>query len=211
MTMSATSIECNPNGPYLVKNVRVLKNSRGESLPARPTMGLCRCGGSSNKPFCDGTHSRNGFSSARTTVARPDVRKDYRGQGIVIHDDRTLCAHAAQCTERLASVFRYGSAPWIDPDGAVAGAIVETIRRCPSGALSYTLDGVEGPCDPGETTITVTKDGPYAVVGAVEWDDRKLQRKASLQRWALCRCGASNNKPFCDGSHAKIGFKDERN
>jgi CDGSH-type Zn-finger protein len=172
---------------------------------------LCRCGGSANKPYCDGTHQRNGFSGQRQGAADRDPRADYRGPRIVIHDDRTICAHAGHCTDGLAAVFKYGSEPWIDPAGAEADAIVETIRRCPSGALSYTIDGLDGPISTGDTTMIVTKNGPYAVVGALAWDDRHLERQPALHRWTLCRCGASKNKPFCDGSHWNVSFEDERN
>jgi uncharacterized Fe-S cluster protein YjdI len=126
------TIECRPNGPYLVSGVSDLRNSSGEALPTHPTVALCRCGGSANKPFCDGTHNRNGFSGARQTGAAQPT--EYRGRGITIHDDRSICAHAGHCTDGLPVVFKYGSEPWIDPAGAEVDAIVATIHQCPSGA-----------------------------------------------------------------------------
>ena len=204
------TIECKPNGPYLVTGLSDLRSSSGNSIPTRAVVALCRCGGSANKPFCDGTHQRNGFSGARLSEGGGE-RADYRASGITIHDDRSICAHAGYCTDGLAAVFKYGSEPWIDPAGAGVQAIVETIRRCPSGALSYTLDRPEAPQPPAAPGISIIKDGPYAVAGGIGLVDAATGRKSAAPRYTLCRCGASKNKPFCDGSHWNVGFKDERN
>jgi len=203
------TIECKPNGPYLVKDLEALRNSRGDGIPAKPVMALCRCGGSANKPFCDGTHQKNGFSGAKLTDGSADKRDAYRGRGILIHDNRAICSHAGHCTDGLAAVFKYGAEPWIDPDGAKVEAIIETIRRCPSGALSYTLDDVEERDQQREPIITVTKDGPYAIVGGVWLTGEPWGAGASTEHYTLCRCGGSKNKPFCDGTHWSIGFRDE--
>jgi len=205
----APTIDCRPNGPYLVKNLEALGNSRGDAIPTKPAMALCRCGGSANKPFCDGTHQKSGFSGAKVTDGSADKRETYRGRSIAIHDNRGICAHAGHCTDGLAAVFKYGAEPWIDPDGAKIEAIIETIRRCPSGALSYTLDDVEQRDQQREPRITVTKDGPYAVVGGVRLTGEPWGAGASTEHYTLCRCGGSKNKPFCDGTHSSIGFRDE--
>lgn len=204
-------IECKTDGPYLVKNLLDLRSSNGQSIPARPVVALCRCGGSFNKPFCDGTHQRNGFSGARVTAASPAQRADYRAHGITIHDDRSICAHAGRCTDGLASVFKYGSEPWIDPAGASVTAIVETIRHCPSGALSYTLDRPEALQEPLPPSVVVSKNGPYEVSGGIGLVDTATGQIGTTARYTLCRCGGSKNKPFCDGTHWDIGFKDEKN
>jgi CDGSH-type Zn-finger protein len=208
--MSRTpTIECKPDGPYLVKDLADLRAPSGQGLPTKPVMALCRCGGSKTKPFCDGTHRTNGFSGARSADAAADKRESYRTRGIVIHDNRSICAHAGVCTDRLAKVFRYGTEPWIDPSGASIAEIVETIQRCPSGALSYTLEHTEARDQPGAgAAITVTPDGPYAVSGSVALLDQAWGEGASTERYTLCRCGGSKNKPFCDGTHWSIGFKD---
>lgn len=201
-------IECKPDGPYLVKDLLDLRSADGQGLPSQPVTALCRCGGSSNKPFCDGTHQRNGFSGARLTSTSHAQRVDYRAPGITIHDDRAICAHAGKCTEGLAAVFKYGSEPWVDPDGASVAAIVETIRRCPSGALTYTLDSPEAPQEPLAPSVVVSKDGPYEVAGGIALEDPATGQACSATRYTLCRCGGSKNKPFCDGTHWDIGFKD---
>lgn len=205
------SIECKPNGPYLVKNLTDLKNSRGEALDTKAVVALCRCGGSANKPFCDGTHAKNGFSDPKHADRPADRRVDYRGRNITVHDNRALCAHAGHCTDGLAQVFRSGSKRWIDPDGAATDAIIATIRSCPSGALSYSVNGVEQRDQERAPAITITKDGPYAVVGSVTLHNQPWGEGASTEHYTLCRCGFSKNKPFCDGSHWSIEFKDDRN
>jgi CDGSH-type Zn-finger protein/ferredoxin len=210
--MSQTpSIECKADGPYLVKDLSDLRSSDGRSIPTQPVVALCRCGGSANKPFCDGTHRSNGFSGARATSDADARPTDYRGPGITIHDDRSLCAHAGRCTDGLPSVFKYGSEPWIDPAGAGVAVIVETIRRCPSGALSYTLDAPEAPQPPEPPCVVVSKNGPYEVAGGIGLVDPATGRGNAGARYTLCRCGGSKNKPFCDGTHWHIGFEDDKN
>jgi CDGSH-type Zn-finger protein len=203
------TIECKPNGPYLVRNVVDLRDWHGDRIETKPVMALCRCGGSANKPFCDGTHQKNGFSGATLADPSADKRESYRAKGITIHDNRSICAHAGRCTDGLASVFKYKSEPWIEPAGGTIEKIVDTIRSCPSGALSYTLENVEGGEPQREPSIAVTKDGPYAVVGGAQLLEHTWAQGASTEHYTLCRCGGSRNKPFCDGTHWSIGFKDE--
>jgi len=204
------SIECRPDGPYLVKDVAALENSRGEPLECKPVMALCRCGGAATKPFCDGTHKKNGFSGAKEARAAA-TRDVYRGKKITIYDDREICAHSARCSDNLAAVFKYGSEPWIDPDGAGIEAIIGTVRKCPSGALSYAIDGIEAQPVERAPGITVTKNGPYAVVGNVPLGGQAAGDTAASECYTLCRCGASKNKPFCDGTHWSVDFKDDAN
>jgi len=203
------TIECKPNGPYLVRDLGRLANPRGEPIPCKPVMSLCRCGGSANKPFCDGTHQKIGFSGTRLADKSADRRDSYRGKKITILDNRAICAHAGRCTDGLAAVFKLGSEPWIDPDGAGIEAIIETIQKCPSGALSYALEDVEPRHPVRGPAITVTKDGPYEVVGA-RLTGESWGEGASAGRYTLCRCGGSKNKPFCDGTHWSIGFRDDK-
>lgn len=201
------TIECKLNGPYLVKNLESLIDGQGVRIDTKPVIALCRCGGSANKPFCDGTHQKNGFSGAKLADRIADKRESYAAEKITIHDNRSICAHAGHCTDNLDSVFKYKSEPWIDPAGATAAAIIDAVRGCPSGALSYSIDGVEGAELHQESSITVTKDGHYAVVGSVQLLGQSWAEGASKERYTLCRCGASKNKPFCDGAHSSSGFK----
>ncbi len=211
---AAPKIACLPNGPYYLlvdltpREAPYLRRSDGSPCATVRGVALCRCGGSANKPFCDGSHGTNGFSDKNTADPAVNRRTNYRGKRITIHDNRALCAHAGFCTERLAAVFRMGKEPWIDPDAASAEAIVDTVKKCPSGALSYSIDGVEHRDQDREPMVTVTAGGPYAVTGAIELLGVAVGDGASSEHYTLCRCGASKNKPFCDGSHWKVGFRD---
>src|SRR5438876_1139233 len=127
----AITIECRPNGPYKVTGLEHLSGSSGEALKTEASVFLCRCGGSANKPYCDGTHKRNGFSSARVGGGEPDRVDIYQAKGVTMRDNRSICAHAGHCTDGLATVFKYGSDPWIDPAGASADAIAPLIAKCP--------------------------------------------------------------------------------
>jgi CDGSH-type Zn-finger protein len=207
----ATTIECRPDGPYLVKGLDKVTNSRGEEIAVEATVALCRCGGSASKPFCDGTHKRNGFSGARISDGARDRVREYRAAGITIRDNRSICAHAGACTDGLPAVFRESAQPWIDPAGAPAQAIAALVARCPSGALGCSVEGDAASAAPGPPRVAIEKNGPYAVRGAVELVDAAWARGAAKDRYTLCRCGGSNNKPFCDGSHWERGFTDEKN
>lgn len=212
--MTKPRIACLPNGPYYLLNdaqarpVPNLLRQSGAQCAAVHGVALCRCGGSKNKPFCDGTHGTNGFSDRKLADGASDRRVAYRGKRITIFDNRALCAHAGYCTDGLKKVFRLGDEPWVDPDGAATEEIVATVRKCPSGALSYSTDGAEGAPPERAPQVLVTDNGPYAVSGGVELMNVQLGDGASREHYTLCRCGASANKPFCDGSHWRVGFKD---
>lgn len=208
---AAGTIQPQLNGPYLVTNVSDLLNSRGEPLLARPRMMLCRCGGSGNKPFCDGTHARIGFSGAKSPDRVPDRRDTYTREELTVFDNRGICQHAGFCTDALPEVFRIHAEPFVDLEGADKAAVIEAVRRCPSGALSYALGGVEHRDQERQPTITVSKDGPYRITGGIQLTDEPRAEGASTEHYALCRCGGSKNKPFCDGTHWYIGFRDDKN
>lgn len=216
-----------PNGPYYLMNdmqpkvVYNLQNFKGEPLSTTVGVALCRCGASKNKPFCDGTHNVIGFSSANRTLdenydtkktAIKDKRRDYPGKEITVHDNRKICSHAAECVNNLSSVFKLGSRPWINPDASKMNDIIDVVRRCPSGALSYSIDGVEyrDPEEQRNPIVTVLKNGPYHITGGIELIGENIQfgEGASKEHYTLCRCGASENKPFCDGAHTNSNFND---
>lgn len=205
-------IECVPNGPLRVHGLATLRNSKGAVLPTKDITALCRCGGSSKKPYCDGTHRTNGFNSAKLEDRAPDRLDSYKAKRITIHDNRSVCAHAGRCTDGLPKTFRYDQEPFVDPDADLAERIIETVNRCPSGALSYSI---ETPQDapqeaPASDPAILVTPGPYAVTGNIAID-QPMNRGASTRRYTLCRCGGSKNKPFCDGAHWAIQFKDDSN
>jgi len=217
MSTEKPKIACLPNGPLYLLNdltpreIPNIQKSKGAPCTTITGVALCRCGGSSNKPFCDGTHGKNGFTDKNLSDGALNKRDNYTGKQITIHDNRGICSHAGHCTDNLSSVFKLREEPWIDPDGASAKDIINTIRKCPSGALSYTVDNIEHRDQDREPIITVTKDGPLEISGGIELVDQPLGNGASTEHYTLCRCGASKNKPFCDGTHWRIEFKDEKN
>ncbi len=199
------------NGPYLVKNLRDFENSKGKPIKTEPEMYLCRCGGSANKPFCDGTHTKIGFSGDKLAERVPDRLDDYTGKEITIHDNRGVCAHSEYCTDNLPSVFIMGREPWIDVEAAGPEEIATTIRMCPSGALSYTKERTLYKDQDREPAITVSRNGPHRIVGGIELKDPAGSKPESKEHYTLCRCGASRNKPFCSGTHWDINFQDDKN
>ena len=189
------------DGPFLVDGLEDLVDLDG-SIPSDGKIALCRCGESKNKPFCDGTHSAAGFTSENQGEADPDRRDSYDGKQITVHDNRRICAHAGFCTAGLPQVWRMNNEPWIDPDGATVAEIIEVVKSCPSGALSYSIDDVEYRDDEERSpSVLVVPKGPYAIKGSCELVGGKFGEGASLEHYDLCRCGGSKNKPFCDGSH----------
>lgn len=209
-------IQVSADGPYLVSNVTDLRNWLGEPQDTRQQMSLCRCGQSSTKPYCDGTHARIGFSGAKDPKRVADNRDSYKGQQIEILDNRGICAHSGFCTDRLASVFHLRQEPFITPSGGRLDEIMQAVRACPSGALSFAIDGVEARDQvdqPRPPSIEVSKDGPYRVTGRVrlvdeQGNDIPRAAGASSEHYSLCRCGQSQNKPFCSGMHWYVKFAD---
>jgi len=222
-----TTIRPEINGPYIARNLRKLTNSKGETLNVRPFVALCRCGGSNIKPYCDGTHARNGFSSAKDPEMTipppppgpgnvgehrtPDRLDRYEGKDIVVLDNRGTCCHFGNCTDHLPNVFHHDGEPFVTVDGADADAIEEIVRQCPSGALGFARDGVVYQGEQRQAEIFVSGNASYYVRGGIELEGELMNRGASHEHYALCRCGHSKNKPFCDGSHWYAGFKDEDN
>ncbi|HMD03302.1 MAG TPA: CDGSH iron-sulfur domain-containing protein, partial [Candidatus Baltobacteraceae bacterium] len=111
------SIRATHNGPLAVSGVISMTDWLGEPIPTQPEMTLCRCGGSQTKPFCDGTHARNGFNEAKDPKRVPDRRDSYDGEQVTVLDNRGLCQHAGLCTDRLRTVFHADSEPFVTPSG----------------------------------------------------------------------------------------------
>ncbi len=209
-------IQLQVNGPYLVTNAANLVNRLGEPMPTRPQMALCRCGASKIKPFCDGSHADISFTDGKDPKRVPDQRDIHDGVGLTVLDNRGTCAHSGFCTDRLPSAFHVGKEPFVTPSGARQDDVIRAVRSCPSGALSYAVNGreardqVDQVREPG---IEISKDGPYRITGGLpllESDGRPVPRGqgASLEHYSLCRCGHSQNKPFCSGMHWYVNFRD---
>jgi uncharacterized Fe-S cluster protein YjdI/CDGSH-type Zn-finger protein len=138
-----------------------------------------------------------------------DTVRVYVGRDIDVAYDAERCIHAAECTRSLPAVFDNSRRPWIEPDGAAADAIAIVIARCPSGALHFIRhDGGNPETPPGHDSVTVMPGGPLYVRGLVQLRAADGSVIVEDTRLALCRCGQSRNKPFCDNSHLGVAFDD---
>jgi CDGSH-type Zn-finger protein len=218
------AIKIQPNGPYLVSGGvpvtrrSVVRSEHGEptgwrttaELGASPVVALCRCGGSSNKPFCDGTHARKNFDGSETapTSTYDERAETYRGAGVVVRDDRSVCEHAGFCGNRLTNVWEMVGGSGTE-DETLRSQMMAMIERCPSGALTYRLSEDGPDVEPRlPVGIAVTDDGPYFVTGGLSVQRSDGESFEARPRMTLCRCGASARKPLCDGSHKDAGFQD---
>jgi uncharacterized Fe-S cluster protein YjdI len=135
------------------------------------------------------------------------VRKEYSNGEVTVVWEPEKCIHSGICASGLSKVFKPNEKPWIDVDAAKSEELMHQIDKCPSGALSYFTNGAEKTATVAkETKVEVMKNGPLLVHGDLEVVDSgtsEIKQKMS----AFCRCGASSNKPYCDGSHKKIGFE----
>jgi CDGSH-type Zn-finger protein len=211
-------VQVAPNGPYLVTNAAEVRDHLGRPLATRPRMALCRCGASQRKPLCDGSHARVGFGGSVSPGRIADRLDTYVGQQVTVYDNRGVCQFSRLCSDRLATVFRQDTEPFVAPSGGRMDEIIRAVRDCPSGALSYGIDGAEERAAVDHhhhrrPAIEVTRDGPYRVTGGLplrDGDGADVVRGtgASREHYALCRCGESPNQPFCVGTHREVGFCD---
>ena len=123
----------------------------------------------------------------------------------------SVCIHSTRCwkgEEGLLDVFNPREKPWIKPQGADTERIINQIKKCPSGALSFTMNDATEKQEEmsAETIIETAPNGPLMVYGNITVKDKEGKAVQRHKVTAFCRCGASANKPFCDGTHAKIGF-----
>ena len=138
-----------------------------------------------------------------------DTVRHYTDDAIEITYDPHRCIHAAECIRELPAVFDSGRRPWIVPSAASADEIAKVIARCPSGALHFKRwDGGESETPELPTTVVATPGGPYYVRGLIQLKSADGTSVFEDIRMALCRCGQSHNKPFCDNSHFYCGFDD---
>ena len=136
--------------------------------------------------------------------------KEYNGENITVLFDARRCIHAAECVKALPAVFSPDTRPWVRADGAAADEVAQVVQRCPSGALSYRrTDGGMDETPALEPGMELVKDGPVYVRGDVPLLAPDGAPIPTPPRAALCRCGQSRNKPFCDNSHIEAGFSSE--
>jgi uncharacterized Fe-S cluster protein YjdI len=132
--------------------------------------------------------------------------REYANGEIVVEWRSELCFHSQRCVKALPRVFDSAKRPWIDMGGASTDEIATAVDGCPSGALRWRrADGTQPP-DPETLEVEPMANGPLLVRGPIRVV-RADGSSEAMPRAAFCRCGHSNNKPFCDGSHRDVGFR----
>lgn len=134
-------------------------------------------------------------------------KKEYSNGEVTVVWQPEICIHSGVCFKGLPSVFQPRVRPWIKIDAASTEAIVKQVKACPSGALSYyrNSEGDENE-DSLETKVEVRENGPLLVYGTLKVKHKDGKEEIKNKTTAFCRCGGSNNKPFCDGAHNKNDF-----
>ena len=215
------------NGPYLVSGgvplagQTIVADQAGEShawkqgaaVPAPESYALCRCGRSANKPFCDGSHTKVGFDGTETASRAPyrEQAQVMEGPALALTDAEGLCAFARFCDPNGQVWNQVGRTD----EAQVRAHFVRQVNDCPSGRLVAWDRRTGEPLEPRlPVSIGLIQDPAQGVSGPL-WLRGGIAVIAAdgfayevRNRVTLCRCGASKNKPFCDGTHAAIKFTD---
>ena len=137
----------------------------------------------------------------------PGVAREYSDERITVYWEPQFCIHTANCLNAQSEVFDAMRRPWVMLEFADAGAIAAAVMTCPTGALSFSRhDGEPPESAPTETVIDPRPNGPLFVRGRIQILDPSHTVAREATRAALCRCGGSSNKPYCDGTHRSVGF-----
>jgi len=185
---------------------------KSSSYPYRDTYTLCRCGASQTKPFCDGSHSQMAFDGTETASREPYLGRAEKtcGPGLDLTWSKELCAAARFC-HRGEDAWGYVER---SDDPEARKAAIEEACCCPTGSLvawdKETGQAIEPDLEPSISLIENPQtgtSGPIWVKGRIPIQSADGFEYESRNRVALCRCGKSNNKPFCDGSHTSINFR----
>ena len=223
MAEEIQKITVRPNGPYIVRGgiplVRKtpVMSEHGEPLTWKKervlstenVYSLCRCGQSNTKPFCDGAHTLVKFDGYETADTGPiaDRWVSHEGEKIVVKDDPSLCMHAGFCGNRVTNIWKMVKQT---EDTQVRAQLMAMVERCPSGRLSYVLEADGDIIEPDlPKEVSVIPDGPLWISGGIPVERRDGKPLETRNRVTLCRCGASSNKPLCDGTHKEVGFSDK--
>jgi uncharacterized Fe-S cluster protein YjdI len=134
--------------------------------------------------------------------------KDYSNGEVTIFWEAEKCIHSAICVTGLPDVFRPNEKPWIKMDAASTKNLVNTVKKCPSGALSYAMNNeADNTSRSIETKVEVLENGPLLVYGTIKVTDKHGNTETKNKTTAFCRCGVSQNKPYCDGAHVIADFR----
>jgi CDGSH-type Zn-finger protein len=220
-TATKCRVKVTKNGPYLISGGVPLSEQRmcvdadgqchgwkeGKKYPVQKDYALCRCGGSRNKPFCDGTHTRIKFDGTETATDTPYLEQAnaINGPGLKLTDAVGFCAGARFC-DRAGGTWKLTEES-DNPDARRTAT--EEACDCPSGRLvAWDQDGkaIEPDFEPSIGLIEDTqagKMGPMWVRGGIPIESADGTTYEIRNRVTLCRCGKSSNKPFCDGRHLR--------
>jgi CDGSH-type Zn-finger protein len=227
-TVATATVQIAKDGPYLVEGSLPMhtetigtnregdsvKWEQGRKYPAQANFALCRCGHSAQKPFCDGTHAKVKFDGTETASRESyrDQAELSKGPTMSLTDAESLCAFARFCDPkgRIWNLVNQTDDPGARKD------FVQEACDCPSGRLVAWDNATGKPVEPKyEPSIALIEDpdkkcsGPVWLRGGIQVIGADGFKYEVRNRVTLCRCGASQNKPFCDGQHAAIGFRAE--
>jgi len=146
------------------------------------------------------------MSQTRAGTTRDSLKREYATDEIVVEWEPRLCFHSRNCVRSLPQVFDESRRPWVAVDAATADEIEAAVALCPSGALRTRRPRAHEARQPKETRVRASMNGPLLVSGGVRVVDAEGNVLFEGERAALCRCGGSANKPFCDGTHKTNGF-----
>ncbi len=134
--------------------------------------------------------------------------KEYTNGETTVVWEAEKCIHSAICAKGLPEVFRPRERPWVKIDAASTDAIIDQVKQCPSGALRFYMNAeTDQTSETLETKVEVLENGPLLVYGTLKVTHKDGTEETKNKTTAFCRCGASNNKPFCDGAHVTEEFK----
>jgi CDGSH-type Zn-finger protein len=224
---SACNVKVTENGPYLVSGAPPLEKTivvcdeqgdpseweKGKKYPNHQSYALCRCGGSGKKPYCDGTHANSGFDGTETAGRKKysEQAEHINGPDLVLHDAKSFCAVGRFC-HRKGGTWNLTEKS-NDPD--CKETAIQQACDCPSGRLVACEKDGEKPIETEfRQSISLIEDplkkvsGPIWVKGGIQVESADGSKYEIRNRTTLCRCGKSENKPFCDGEHITAGFND---
>lgn len=144
-------------------------------------------------------------------MEKKNIKKTYTNDEITVVWQPSMCTHSTKCWKGLLNVFNPKSRPWINMQGADSETIMKQVDGCPSQALSY-YKNADGPQDSPAPTQEATRvecapNGPLMVYGELKIKLADGSEDSKMKVTAFCRCGASQNKPYCDGAHRKVNFE----
>jgi len=223
---SEARVVVSQDGPYIVTgNVplstqTIVADANGDSVawqeragfPRTAQYALCRCGQSNKKPFCDGSHARIGFDGREAASREPNLKqaKEIDGPQLLLTDQENLCAFARFCDSNGSVWVEVSSTD----DAGVRATFLRQVGNCPSGRLVAWDKSTKRPVERRlPTAIGLVEDpeedcsGPIWLRGEITLVSTDGFAYGTRNRVTLCRCGHSANKPFCDGTHAKIKFR----